>query len=109
LSIDVAIPGDRNVIKKEVENILKYKELTKEIQRMWNMKANVIPRKNRRDVNYPTVTQTTLEKHTMKARNRGITETSHIWHCTQTVGSANVKVQNIFHWRNNITCNTNCK
>jgi hypothetical protein len=25
--IDVAIPGDRNVIKKEAENILKYKEL----------------------------------------------------------------------------------
>ena len=26
-----------------------------------------------------------------------------------TPGSANVKVQNIFHGRNNITCSTNCK
>jgi hypothetical protein len=26
--IDVAIPGDRNVIKKEAEKILKYKDLT---------------------------------------------------------------------------------
>ena len=26
--IDVAISGDRNVIKKEAENILKYKDLT---------------------------------------------------------------------------------
>jgi hypothetical protein len=26
--IDVAIPGDRNVIQKEAENILKYKDLT---------------------------------------------------------------------------------
>ena len=32
--IDVAIWGDRNVIKKEAEKILKYKDLTIEIQRM---------------------------------------------------------------------------
>ena len=42
MSIDVAIPGDRNVIKKESEDILKYKNLITEIQRMWNMKAKVI-------------------------------------------------------------------
>jgi hypothetical protein len=41
--IDVAILEDRNVIKKEAENILKYKDLTIEIQRMWNVKTNVIP------------------------------------------------------------------
>jgi hypothetical protein len=41
--IDVAISGDRNVIKKEAEKILKYKDLTTEIQRMWNVKARVIP------------------------------------------------------------------
>jgi hypothetical protein len=40
--IDVAIPGDRNVIKK-AEKILKYKDLTIEIQRMWNVKTRVIP------------------------------------------------------------------
>jgi len=40
--IDVAVPGDRNVIKKETEKILKYKILTTEIQRMWNLKAKVI-------------------------------------------------------------------
>jgi len=32
--IDVAFPGDRNVIKKEVEKILKYEEFIIEIQRM---------------------------------------------------------------------------
>ena len=37
--IDVAISGDRNVIRKETENILKYKDLTIEIQRMWNVKT----------------------------------------------------------------------
>ena len=41
--IDVAIPGDRNVIKKESEKILKCKDLTIEIQRMWNVKTRVIP------------------------------------------------------------------
>ena len=40
--IDVAISGDSNVIKKEAE-ILKYKDLTTEIQHMWNVKAKVIP------------------------------------------------------------------
>ena len=41
--IDVAISGDRNVIKKEDEKILKYNDLTIEIQSMWNVKTKVIP------------------------------------------------------------------
>jgi hypothetical protein len=41
--INVAISGDRNVIKNEAENILKYKDLTTEIQCMWNVKIKVIP------------------------------------------------------------------
>jgi len=40
--IDAAISGDRNVIKKEAKKILKYKNLTIEIQRMWNVKTKVI-------------------------------------------------------------------
>jgi hypothetical protein len=41
--IDVAISGDRNVIKKEAEKIPKYKNLIIGIQRMWNVKGKVIP------------------------------------------------------------------
>jgi hypothetical protein len=41
--IDVAIPGDRNVIQKEAEKILKYKDLAVEIQHMWNVEIRVIP------------------------------------------------------------------
>ena len=41
--IDVAISGDRNVIKKEAEKKYKYKDLTIETQRMWNVKTTVIP------------------------------------------------------------------
>jgi hypothetical protein len=43
LLIDVAIPGDRNVIKKEAEKILKHKDLITEIQPMWNVKEKAIP------------------------------------------------------------------
>ena len=41
--IDVAIPGDRNTIKKESEKILKCKDHIIDIRRMWNVKAEVIP------------------------------------------------------------------
>jgi len=41
--VDVAIPVDKNVIKKEAEEILKHKDLIIEIQPMWNVKATVIP------------------------------------------------------------------
>ena len=43
MSIDVAIPGDRNVIKKDKEKDFTYKYLTTEIRFMWNVKAKVIP------------------------------------------------------------------
>ena len=41
--VEAAVPRDRNVVKKEAENILKYKDHIIEIQPMWNVKAKVIP------------------------------------------------------------------
>ena len=41
--IDATILGNGNVIKKEAENVLKYKYLTIEVQCVWNVKTIVIP------------------------------------------------------------------
>ena len=44
-----------------------------------------------------------------KHENKELQKNSHSGHCTHIAGSADVKVLNIFHGRNNITCSTNCK
>ena len=41
--IDVAVPLDKNVRAKEEEKVQKYQDLKLEIQRLWNVKAEVIP------------------------------------------------------------------
>ena len=38
-----------------------------------------------------------------------INKNNHIAHCRHTTESANVKVQNTFNMRHNITCSTDCK
>jgi hypothetical protein len=60
--IDVAISGDRNVITEEAEKILKYKDLTIEIQRMWNVNTS----NNRSDWDHFKIIQKTREQHTRK-------------------------------------------
>jgi hypothetical protein len=64
--VDIAISGNRNVIKKEAEKILKYKDLTIEIQSMWNVKTKVITSNNRGDWDYFKVIQKIREQHTRK-------------------------------------------
>ena len=64
--IDIAISGDRNVIKKDAEKILKYKYITIEIQRMWNVKTNSTSNNNRGDGDYFKVIQKTHQQHTRK-------------------------------------------
>jgi len=69
----------------------------------------VIPVTTGANWNHFKITQTIPEPHIGRARNQETTKkNSHIGHCTHTAGSANVKVQNIFHGRNNITCSTDC-
>ena len=62
--IDVAIPGDRNVTKKEAEKILNYKDLTIEIQRMLEYDSKIDTGNNRGDWNRFKITQTVPEQHT---------------------------------------------
>jgi hypothetical protein len=101
----VAIPGDRNVIKKEAENILKYKDLIIVIHCMWNVKPKVIPviiggtetiSKSFRQY------RSNIEECT-KLRN--YKKNNHTGHCIHTMKSANVIIQNTVH----ITCSTDCK
>jgi hypothetical protein len=77
--IDVAILSDRNVIKKEAENIIKYKDLKIEIQRMWNVKTNDTSNNwgKQKDLK---INQKTPEQHVEKGLNQktGILGTAHI-------------------------------
>jgi hypothetical protein len=88
--IDVAILVGRNVIKKEAEKMLKYKDLTIETQHMWNAKTKVIPVIIEAAGAMSKLFRTYLcilpEKHEIM---------EHIGHCTHTAESANVKVHNV--------------
>ena len=56
------------MIKKEAQNIAKYKDLRTESQRMWNVRAKVVP-EIRGDRDHPRITQQIPEQRTGKARN----------------------------------------
>jgi hypothetical protein len=42
--VDVAISGDKNLLKKGTDKILKYADFTIGIQYIWNLKIEVIPK-----------------------------------------------------------------
>jgi hypothetical protein len=65
--IDLEIPGDRNVIKKEANKILKYKDLITEIQCMWNVKIKGDASYNRNNWNHFKTLQKIFEQHTRNA------------------------------------------
>ena len=89
----VAIPGDRNVIKKEAEKILKYKDLTIEIQGMWNVKTRVIPV----IIGATGTISTSSRKYVSDIPGnhdvKDLQKKSHTGHCTHISESANVKEQ----------------
>ena len=95
--IDVAIPGERNVIKKEAERILKHKDLIIEIQRMWIVRAKVIPVIKGETGTISKSLRQYLGNKSGRHEIKELHKHSRIEHCTHTTESANVKVQNIFH------------
>jgi hypothetical protein len=106
--MDVSIPGDRNVIKKEAEKILKYKDLLVEIQNMWNVKAELI-------TIITGATGTVSESLGQYLRNipgkheiKELQKTAILVTAHKLGKVLNVQVQNIFHGRSNITCSRNC-
>jgi len=107
--IDVAISGDRNTIKKRAEAILDYKEFTTEIQRMWNVKSNVIPIIITTATRIISISFKNVPKqHTAKARNRETTDNSHIGHCAILRKALMLMYKNIGHEKCNVTCTINC-
>ena len=100
------IPGDRNVIKKEAENILKYKKPHNSNSAHVECENKSDTGNNRGDWDHFKIGQTVPDQHSAKGRIKVPAKNSHSGHCTQTAESAGVKAQNIFHGRNNITCST---
>ena len=99
---------DRNVIKKEAEKVLKYKDRKIDIHCMWNVKAKVIPviigATETISKSLRQYFRSIPGKHEIKEQ-----QNSCIGHCIHTLENADVKVKNIFHGPNNMTCSTNCK
>ena len=41
--IDIAVPVDTGIVEKEKEKVEKYQDLRREVARLWNVKAKVVP------------------------------------------------------------------
>jgi hypothetical protein len=105
--IHVAISGDRNVIKKEAEKILREKDLTTEIQRMWNVKAKVIPVIIRAigtiSKSFRKYQSTTKGKHEIKELQKtAVLGTVHV------LREVLIQKYKTFNMRKNITCAIYC-
>jgi len=77
---------------------------------MWIVKAKVIPVIIGATGTITKSLRQYLSNIPGKHEIKKVQKNTAIWgHCKHTTESANVKVQNIFHGRNYITCSTNCK
>jgi hypothetical protein len=98
LVTDVALPGERNVVKKEIEKILKYKDNRSPVHVECESKSET-------DNNGATGT---ISKSRQFLSNipgeheiKELPKSSHIRHCTHTAECADVKARIILLVRNN--------
>ena len=82
------------MIKREAKKILKYKDLTIEIQCMWNVKAKMILVKTGATGTLSKLFRQYLNIILGSMKSWKYTK-NNIGHCTHTSESANLKVQNI--------------
>jgi len=82
--IDVAIFGERSVIKKETEKILKYRDLIIEIQCMWNVNPKVIPVITGATGTISQSLRPDLSNMQREHEIREVKRTFRIWHCTNS-------------------------
>ena len=95
------------MINKEAQKFRRYKDLTIKIQRMWNVKTKAITLLigTTRTISksfriHPSIMPSKQEIKEMQKEK-------HIEYCTHTSESTDVKVQNLFKMRNNVTCSKN--
>jgi hypothetical protein len=94
--IRLAIAGDKNVTNKEYENILKYKDLTIQIEHMWNVKTKVIPIIMGATGTMSKSFRKYLSSISGKQEINELQKTA-ILSTAHTAGSANAEAQNIQH------------
>jgi len=82
----------RMTVESWIIQMLKYRRQTVQCSVLWNNNNNN-NNNNRGDWDYYKVNQKIREQHTRKTLRQGITENSHIGHCTHTSERTNVKVQ----------------
>jgi len=98
------------LLKKEVDKILNYKYFIIEIQRVWKVKAKVISVITGATETISDSLRQYLSNMQGKHEIKKIQKKPTYWVLhTRTALSANVKVQNVFHGRNNITWSTDCE
>jgi hypothetical protein len=83
--------------ERSLEYSKKYKDITTEIQRMWNVEKKSDTGHNTGIWNHLKITDKISEQPTGKARNQETTGNSHIWRCIHSLESTNVNVRNIQH------------
>jgi hypothetical protein len=103
LPIDIAISEDRSMIKKEAEKILKYKDLTTEIQCMLNVKTKAIRATGTISKSFSKYLSNILRKHEIKELQK-----TTIFRTAHTLLIVLLYKYKTFNIGNNNTCTINC-